>query len=415
MHIHLRSIVRFMLFVILFSGFRGGRYFFENRIQEIGIAFCVILFVYSSVMCALLVPRSISKWNVWTFSTVIIISYTMILPGIIFAVNNQVSAVPSIFASREFLFISTCPVLYFLYRIGYSLEFLEETILAALTSVMLLYLVLSFTLPLEQWYFGADRYKSALVSNDSWRGFRLLAPPASLQLCFFIYLYKLIYNTKKLIWLLLLLATVIALWQYQSRSLFVAIPLGILFYTIFVRNYKHFPILLFGTPFLIFGLYLLGLQFFELLSVQSAAGEDARMPMYKIAFETILSKPFFGMGMSSYFSLTDSEIFNIWFHPVDIGIVGIAYRYGLIGAFLYFSFVLYLFALALKTNFIVTNKFRSTNAFIFAFICRMTADVFKYILSVDYIISEGIVLASVFIVLCYIYIEDARRTPSIQV
>ena len=47
-----RSLISVSLFIALYTGFQGGRYFFANRVQEIGILCVLALFIYGAVMTA---------------------------------------------------------------------------------------------------------------------------------------------------------------------------------------------------------------------------------------------------------------------------------------------------------------------------------------------------------------------------
>lgn len=393
-----KNIIAFMLFVILFSGLRGARYFFDNRLQEVGLLFLVIIYIYGAYSTAIRVPNKSFNWNFWAISPLVFIACTVFLPAFLFSKYNNVPMMPSIMASRELLFIFVLPSLIFLYRLGYPFEYFEKIIIFTLIFITVMYLILSKTMPLETWYFSADRYKSSLVATDSWRGFRLHAPVTALQIGFLLFIFKVIYTEKnRSLWILLFVLSVWALFTYNSRSLLAALPLSVLFYFIFFRNNYHYPLFLVCTPLLILLLIYIGNEFFDLILQQNRDGSDTRLPMYRIAFNSIEDKPLFGMGMSSFFSLTDEQIFKIPFFAVDIGIVGIAYRYGLVGAFLYIFSVLFLFIYSVKTKYLYNKLNIVNNVFIPVFICRLFGDIFKYILSVDYVFGHGLVLASLII------------------
>lgn len=404
-----RALIQFMLILAVFSGMRGGRYFLANRIQEVGFLFCIILLVYGAYMAALRVKREDMNWNTWILGTLFFIAYTMVLPGQLFAMHNGVSALYSILASREFIAITIAPALYFLYKIGFRLKDIESVLIWGLAIITISYIIFSVTLPLESWYFSSSLWKSALVSND-FRGFRLQAPVTGIQLSFFLFGFKAVTEKKNRgLWIFLFACAVIAIFQYKSRSLYVALAISVMFFLVMIRKKSHAPVFLMFLPAIVAGLGYMGMQFFELLEVQAAKGQDVRLAAFNIAIDSIKVYPFFGMGMSN-FSLTDNQIFNsLHFFPVDIGIVGIAYRYGLVGATIYIGGVLYLFFSTLGTHFRMTSLGIKMDAFLFTFLCRLFGDIFKYILSVDYTWGHGLTFAAFVIVFNVIHREEMDK------
>lgn len=399
MQLQLKNAIRLMLFVILFTGLRGGRYFLENKLQEVGILFCIILFFYTSFNAAVICNNKEIRWNFWFFGPLIFVVYIIVVPAILFGYYNNVSPIPSMLAAREFIFILLMPILYFLYRSGYKQEYFEGLFVFTIGLLVVMYLILANVIPLQQWYFSGDRYKATMVANDGWRGFRLHAPATALQIGFFLFYFKTFHNKgQRVFWFILLVISTAALIKYNSRSFLAIIPLSILFFYMFAYNRKNFPILLFIFPFLFSTLAYMGYHFFQELAIQYKQGDDTRLPMYHLALNVLSNKPLLGMGMSSNFSRTDGELFNTWFFPVDIGLVGIAYRYGMFGALLYVSSIFYLFFVSLRTHFHYSNALQKTNIVILVMICRSIADLFRYILSVDYANGHGLVIASVIVV-----------------
>lgn len=69
MRITLKSAISIAIFIAIYTGFQGGRYFLDNGIQEIGLLCPMILFIYGAIMSALTIRTPDLRWSWWVFST----------------------------------------------------------------------------------------------------------------------------------------------------------------------------------------------------------------------------------------------------------------------------------------------------------------------------------------------------------
>ncbi len=77
-------------------------------------------------------------------------------------------------------------------------------------------------------------------------------------------------------------------------------------------------------------------------AIKHFSGEDGvRSISYKIAWDNFIENIIFGYDQVSTYTKTYQELFWYEFSPSDLGIVGIAFKYGLIGLGLYIFFALY--------------------------------------------------------------------------
>ena len=123
---------------IFYVGFQGGRYYLENRIQELGFVVVLTLFAYGAIKLAM--QRADVKWSLWFWVTPLIISYPMIISSTTYYLNTGSNIFYSFFATREFLIIYLAPTIFFMYRLGYPIERLEKIFVISLNLIIINYL-----------------------------------------------------------------------------------------------------------------------------------------------------------------------------------------------------------------------------------------------------------------------------------
>ena len=67
MRITLKTAISVAIFIALYTGFQGGRYFLANRVQELGILCAMVLFMYGAVMTAFTVKSPDFRWSWWVW------------------------------------------------------------------------------------------------------------------------------------------------------------------------------------------------------------------------------------------------------------------------------------------------------------------------------------------------------------
>ena len=63
--------------LIFYVGFQAGRYYLENRIQELGFVVVLTLFSFGAIKLAM--QRADVKWSIWFWITPLLISYPMVI------------------------------------------------------------------------------------------------------------------------------------------------------------------------------------------------------------------------------------------------------------------------------------------------------------------------------------------------
>lgn len=138
-------------------------------------------------------------------------------------------------------------------------------------------------------------------------------------------------------------------------------------------------------------------SFFDHLAIENAAGKDVRYDSYKKALGIIEKYPLLGMGMASAATITDSKLIWKYFFADDIGIVGVAYRYGLVGASLYLAFAFKLISNQISLHWRYTALNLRNSSLQIALLCTMINAVLNMILNLDFINPDGVMFASLII------------------
>jgi hypothetical protein len=155
-----------------------------------------------------------------------------------------------------------------------------------------------------------------------------------------------------------------------------------------------------SLPVLIPALSFMTVQYFEVMKHED---EGVRYRSYSIAFDVISKYPLFGFGIQSAATITEQEIFWKKFYSADIGIVGIAFKYGIVGATMYYVFTLAGLIKAIRTNWLIVNHGDGVNIILMAAIVKIVGDVFKFLLSIDYMYIQGIMIISYIFAISAIY------------
>lgn len=347
------SLISAAIFMIIYTGLQGGRYFLANRIQEIGLLLAMMLFFYGAIVASMHIRDKDLKWNWWFFSTILLVAYTFVLPGYVFSLNADVPMLPSILASRGYLVIFFGPALYYLYRIGFDIEKLERVFIAALVFLAFNYLFHYFRLDLRATYFSADHTVASLVTHDDWRGYRL--KPSSLALFTLSILAPLLMirskqAVKKLFWLFIIILLAYIWFLVKARSMAATLILSSLMYPMFFSKKQRLGLLFFALPIILAGIAAIVMAAIEYMSSQTGGGGDAiRATSYALAIESLSQNPFLGFGQQSFYTKTEQDLIWIYFSSDDIGIMGVAFKYGLLGTFVYLFFNFFILQRLIKT------------------------------------------------------------------
>lgn len=391
--LNLHSIAQILFFVAIFAGCQGGRYYFANRLQELGIACALALFGIGAWQA--LFRISSAEWRRWVVSPLALILGIMLTSSVVFSVNFNGNILYSFFSAREFLLAFTGPGIYLLVRSGMSYQRVERAVWFALIALMLNYIFFYATMDLRAAFFSSDHTVSNLVTYDEWRGFRLKPPLFAVMVALSAALMLLFQSRKPqtLIPGLAVLSLAIFIWSIvMFRSTLATLALSMILYPIFLSHKNRLPLIIVCAPLALIALPLaahLALSFFL-----GADGGSIRAQAFSLAFEHIPQHFFLGAGEDSAYGDSYQYLVARYFYPSDLGLVGTFYKYGLVGTLLYLAMHCKIWVSLWRANIVFTATHRRHNALLWGFLIFMTAQSFNLALNPGLAYAQGITLGS---------------------
>jgi len=283
-----------------------------------------------------------------------------------------------IMAQRSVLLsLSGILLISFLNRGLISIRQVERSFVAI--AMLLLIACYFFMLFVDPTNFSSDEF----VSYSPIRGYRYRFQFALVVMLLFYSLFKISNERKSIYSIIVVLILFYMIYFLQSRTTLVVlfITLMIYFYRNFSLRKKIRNVLVYGSLFCISGAVFLGLGYTTLLerykllynNVLDAFTNESpvepssavRFMEYNTALEYILKNPVMGNGfISSQWKGGYQYLFG-YFYPVDIGILGNIFVYGLIGTFI--IYLPYYFSMRMSRKVRTGNVFYKTCEYMLLF------------------------------------------------
>jgi len=391
----------------LYTGMQATKYMLSNRLQEVGVFLSILLFFFGAIASAFLVTDKNLKWSWWFFATIVFISYFMIVPGYVFHYHTGASALASIAASREFLAVIIGPALWFLYRSGIDIELIERVICITFALALVSYIFHYFRMDLVAAYNSTDNTVSSLVTFDPWRGYRLSTPGGALlfgTLVFPALLFKEKVKSYRYIWLVTVLVLVFIWSLTLARAAAATLIAATIAYHVAFAKKSRLGVLFTLLP-VIIPASIIGFTSFisHLGSITEVNGDSVRFISYNIAWDNLKLSPIVGLGQDSNATITFREIYFKYFFPTDIGLAGVAFKYGAVGLLLYLFFSFYILVRLVKTNWLHRKKYGASNLILVGLIILFISFIMNMVLSPALIQITGLVIASLSVSLTAIW------------
>lgn len=126
----------------------------------------------------------------------------------------------------------------------------------------------------------------------------------------------------------------------------------------------------------------------------SSEGDGVRLKSYSIALDSIAKHPFLGFGQQSGYSKTEQDIFWYKFYSSDLGLVGTAFKYGLIGASLYIFFSVFIIQRLVRTIWLYRRLYGHNHALMVAICVVFIALFINILLNPALVYIPGLTLAA---------------------
>jgi hypothetical protein len=402
--VNLQYLCCIFLFIAIFAGCQGGRYYMANRLQELGIFSALVLMAMGSWRAFF--QLDIVSLKAWILKPIFLIFGIMTISSLAFYTNYGGNPWYSFFSAREFMLGFIGPGTYLLCRTGFSISLVEKTVRFALVALMLNYLIFYFTLDLKALFFSTDHTINNLVTYDDWRGFRL-KPPLFAIMIGLMAAFVNVGQSRTFLSLatsLSIIGIAIYIWSIvMFRSTLATMLLAVCLYPIIFSSKNRIPLVLVTSPILIL-LFPAGFELMLDLFLGSD-GSGLRKKSFVLAFEKIPQHFFFGAGEDNVYGATYQDIVAPYFFPDDIGFIGTMYKYGAVGALLYLYIHVKIWKRLWSANIHVAKTSGRLNPLLWAIFMWLTAMAFNLVLNPGLAYAQGITLASIGLALASLHLH----------
>jgi len=410
--LNLQPLICALLFIAIFAGCQGGRYYFANRLQELGIFSALALMVLGTWRG--LFQLDMVSLKAWVLKPVCLVFGIMVISSLAFYINYGGNPLYSFFSAREFMLAFMGPGVYLLCRTGLPIAAAERTVSFALIALMLNYLIFYFTLDLKSLFFSTDHTLSNLVTYDDWRGFRLKPPLFAIMVGLMAALIGVGQSRSIVSWVISLSVVSIAIYIWSIvmfRSTLATMALAMLLYPIIFSSRNRIPLVVVFSPLVIL---CIPIGFELMLDVfLGSDGGSLRKRAFELAFEQIPGHLVFGAGEDNAYGATYQDIVAPYFYPDDIGFVGTLYKYGAVGAMLYLYMHWKIGSQLWAANIRYSHTHGRLNPLLWAIFMWLTAMAFNLVLNPGLAYAQGITLASIGFSLASLHLSTSPKLGNI--
>jgi hypothetical protein len=339
-----------VLLLVSFMGSFGFLGFYPAFHIELITESCIVVLY---LWLALSIPID-SRWFLYIFLPAFGLAVFILLCAYVFTIRTGAPLLPSIVAQRYYVYFLIAPAVYALRVHGWKLSDFRRVFVLAMLMAMASRIVADFTLSPRSLLLSGNLFAFGLNQIYSDQAYLLRRLDLSVL---FSALYfgrralqvRSVYMTGTYVAITLLAAVLLIV--DVPRVLWASAVFAAILYGLFLarpRRARMFIVLLPLFALIIFlsvpqiGAAISGL-FGEELSYTVRVGSS------QTAWEVVSEHPLFGMGQDSAGSITFQELFGETFFPSDVGLLGIAFQFGVVGLVLYLFFCGWLFVNLLRT------------------------------------------------------------------
>jgi len=189
----------------------------------------------------------------------------------------------------------------------------------------------------------------------------------------------------------------------QFRSTLATMLLAVVLYPLFLCHRNRVPLILVATPLLLIVLPVVSLLALE--HFLQADGGNVRARAFSLAFEHIPRHVFFGAGEDSAYGQSYQDIVSPIFYPSDLGLVGTAYKYGLLGLVTYLFMHGKIWLTLWRSNLEYRARHAQHDPLLWALLMFMTAQTFNLLLNPGLAYAQGITLGSIALALAALHLQ----------
>lgn len=320
----------FLLFVSLLGAFDFLDQYPALHFREIGMICVLMLFFWLALSTAI-----DSRWVLYVFLPAIGLTSFVMLYAYVFTTRVDAPLVPSVLAERYYVFFLLGPVVYMLHLRGWVLADFRRIFVSSMVLTIMSFAVYDLANPSASILFSGQLLVLQLAQENN-----LLQHLGVSAVFLTLYLGRRLLQTTNMITLaidsvivglcvLLLVVTV-------PRGLMAGTIAALISYVLFLSRPAWAKLYGLMLPLYVAAAVLLA-PFFEYV-FSAAFGRDssylARAGEVSIAWQTFLKYPLLGFGKDSVQSVSYLNVLG-YIYPEDIGLLGVAFQFGLLGLTLY--------------------------------------------------------------------------------
>lgn len=385
-----------LLFVGFLSAFGFLGYYPTLHIAEIGEVGIFALFLWVTLS-----TKMDSRWTANIFLPAIGLAFFVVLYAYVFTIRENTPLLPSILAQRYDIFFLLGPIVYALYIRGWVLKDFRQAFVSALLLTVVSAAAYDIFLSSSSILLPGNILNSRLEDNHDPAQVAIFRLLHSSALFLALYFGRGLSQTRGLLSFLFRLAITVlsaALFMFGlPRGLLASFLVALILYAIFLSRpgQPNLLAILFPLIALATGIVMPTLSSFVAQSFNQDLSYEVRRMEVETAWSYFLQHPLFGAGQDSLKSISFQDLYGIHFYQSDIGLLGVAFQFGLVGLVLYVVLVVWLCAALLKLLWAYAGKLPlKESSFLWALFLVYLTFLVASPLQARFIYSEGVPIAA---------------------
>ncbi len=292
-----------------------------------------------------------SRWVLYVFLPAFLLVVFIVFYAYIFSAREHSPLMFSILAQRYYLYVLIGPIVYMLYARGWRLVDFRRVFVSAVFLTLMARVGSDIASPHSLLLSGSF---GTLRLNTVYEQAYLIRRLDMTSLFSAFYFARGIFSSRNLFWagfrLTITVLSVVLLAITVPRTLLAAAIIALVLYMVFLARPVRAKLLVILLPLYVVILWISLPQAGEMFV--HTFGHDpsytARIETSLKAWQAFSQHPLFGFGNDSVRAVSFQELFGAHFFPSDVGLLGVAFQYGLVGAILYLFFSAWLFVNLLR-------------------------------------------------------------------
>jgi hypothetical protein len=340
-----------VLLLLSFLGAFGflGYYSLPSAVRFEDFAEMCVLVLFSWLAVS---TRVDAKWVTYVFLPALGTASFVLFYAYVFTVRVDAALLPSILAQRYYLFVLLGPITYMLCARGWELLDFQRVVVVAMLLATAAFIIYDVTVSPSSVLLSGKFF--VLQLGQAYEGLG-----TDIRRLDVIALFLMLYYCRRIRFASEALSTLFALAVITicaalliitiPRALLVSAGVALILYIVFLSRPGRAKVSLITLPLylssLVFVVPYLRNAFIEVFGMDQSY--RARIAEARIAWRFFQEYPLIGFGQDSIQSISYQDLFG-QFYPSDLGLLGVAFQFGLLGLILYIAFVTWLCVNLLK-------------------------------------------------------------------